>query len=85
MRKLFALALLFAGIATASAQNFDDHFADQTLRIDYTFIGNSHEQHVALREMSKHDNWWGRRVNLDEVPLQGNGDLTIYDATRRMS
>ena len=71
---------MLIGLNSATAQHFDDYFADQTLRIDYTFIGNSHEQHVALREMSKHDNWWGRRVNLDEVPLEGNGDLTLYDA-----
>lgn len=83
MRKLFTLALLFVGIATASAQSFEDNFEDRTLRIDYTFIGNSQEQHVALREMSKSDNWWGRRVNLDEVPLKGNGDLTLYNATTK--
>ena len=71
---------MLIGLNSATAQHFDDYFADQTLRIDYTFIGNSHEQHVALREMSKHDNWWGRRVNLAEVPLEGNGDLTLYDA-----
>lgn len=83
MRKLISLALLFVGIATASAQSFDQHFEDKTLRIDYTFIGNSQVQHVALHEMSKSDNWWGRRVNLDEVPLKGNGDLTLYDAQTR--
>ena len=71
---------MLIGLNSATAQHFDDYFADQTLRIDYTFIGNSQEQHVALREMSKHDNWWGRRVNLAEVPLEGNGDLTLYDA-----
>lgn len=80
MRHLLIIAAMLIGLNSATAQHFDDYFADQTLRIDYTFIGNSHEQHVALREMSKHDNWWGRRVNLDEVPLEGNGDLTLYDA-----
>ena len=80
MRHLLIIAAMLIGLNSATAQHFDDYFADQTLRIDYTFIGNSHEQHVALREMSKHDNWWGRRVNLAEVPLEGNGDLTLYDA-----
>ena len=80
MRHLLIIAAMLIGLNSATAQHFDDYFADQTLRIDYTFIGNSQEQHVALREMSKHDNWWGRRVNLAEVPLEGNGDLTLYDA-----
>ena len=80
MRHLLIIVAMLIGLNSATAQHFDDYFADQTLRIDYTFIGNSQEQHVALREMSKHDNWWGRRVNLDEVPLEGNGDLTLYDA-----
>lgn len=80
MRHLLIIAAMLIGLNSTTAQHFDDYFADQTLRIDYTFIGNSHEQHVALREMSKHDNWWGRRVNLAEVPLEGNGDLTLYDA-----
>ena len=62
------------------AQEFDANFVDKTLRIDYTLLGNASEQHVALRDMSSTDHWWGRRVNLDNVPLKGNGDLTLYDA-----
>ena len=65
------------------AQEFDTHFVDKTLRIDYTLLGNASEQYVALRDMSSTDNWWGRRVNLDDVPLKGNGDLTLYDAETR--
>ena len=65
------------------AQEFDANFVDKTLRIDYTLLGNASEQHVALRDMSSTDNWWGRRVNLDDVPLKGNGDLTLYDAETR--
>ena len=61
------------------AQEFDANFVDKTLRIDYTLLGNASEQHVALRDMSSTDKWWGRRVNLDNVPLKGNGDLTLYD------
>ena len=74
----FAVAML-ASVALY-AQEFDANFVDKTLRIDYTLLGNASEQHVALRDMSSTDNWWGRRVNLDNVPLKGNGDLTLYDA-----
>ena len=81
MRKgliLSFVALLW--VAATSAQDFDSYFTDKTLRIDYTFSGNSSEQHVSLRELSMADGWWGRRVNLDNVPLKGNGDLTLYSA-----
>ena len=81
MRKLICLAVALVATLSLYAQEFDAHFDDATLRIDYTLVGNASSQCVALREMSSMDNWWGRRVNLDEVPLRGNGDLTLYDAT----
>jgi hypothetical protein len=75
--------MAMAASMTLHAQDFDAHFEDATLRIDYTLMGNATEQHVALRDMSSTNNWWGRRVNLDNVPLEGNGDLTLYDAETR--
>lgn len=79
MRRLLLFAVAMVTAMTLNAQDFDTHFEDATLRIDYTLMGNASEQHVALRDMSTTENWWGRRVNLDEVPLKGNGDLTLYD------
>lgn len=80
MRRLLLLAAIICGISSLSAQEFDRHFDDATIRIDYTFAGNADEQFVALKELSTTPTWWGRRVNLGEVPLKGNGDLTLYDA-----
>ena len=75
---LFTLAALL--LATSLfAQEFDAHFNDGTLRIDYTFMGNAQEQYIGLSEMSYTDGWYGRRTNLNNVPLKGNGDLTIKD------
>ena len=65
---------------TASAQDFETRFEDTTLRLDYTFMGNAHEQYIAIADLSSSPNWWGRRINLTEVPLKGNGDLTLRDA-----
>ncbi|MBR5132576.1 MAG: peptidase M64 [Alistipes sp.] len=80
MRRLLLLTLsLLAIIGTTSAQEFDKCFTNKTLRIDYTFAGNSSEQYIALRDLSSTEGWWGRRVNLSDVPLKGNGDLTLYD------
>ena len=80
MRRFICFAVAMLASVALYAQEFDANFVDKTLRIDYTLLGNASEQHVALRDMSSTDNWWGRRVNLDNVPLEGNGDLTLYDA-----
>ncbi|MBR5200633.1 MAG: peptidase M64 [Alistipes sp.] len=80
MRRFICFAVAMLASVTLYAQEFDANFVDKTLRIDYTLLGNASEQHVALRDMSSTDKWWGRRVNLDNVPLKGNGDLTLYDA-----
>ena len=83
MRRFLCFIVAMAASMTLHAQDFDTHFDDATLRIDYTLMGNATEQHVALRDMSSTKNWWGRRVNLNNVPLKGNGDLTLYDAQTR--
>ncbi|MBQ8774238.1 MAG: peptidase M64 [Alistipes sp.] len=80
MRKLLFCLFAVLGIQTLSAQMFDTNFEDSTLRIDYTFAGNADVQYVALNNLSSTEGWWGRRTNLDSVPLKGNGDLTLYDA-----
>ena len=77
----FLLAIMAVVLTTSLyAQDFHHTFTDGTLRIDYTFMGNANEQHVALRDMSYTDNWYGRRINLNNVPLKGNGDLTLRDS-----
>lgn len=80
MRRLLLLAVAIVGSTALFAQDFDTHFDDATLRIDYTFAGNATEQFVALGDIAMSDGWWGRRINLDSVPLAGNGDLTLYDS-----
>lgn len=76
---LFVLVTLISA-TYATAQNFDDYFADRTLRIDYVFSGNAEQQIVALDELASEEGWAGRRVNLDIVPVRGNGDIKVIDA-----
>ena len=80
MKRLF---LLFAAtLLTATytyAQSFSDYFANQTLRIDYIFSGNASQQLVALDELSASEGWAGRRINLDKVPVRGNGEIRLID------
>ena len=72
MKHAFAsiLAMMFAVSAMAQSQ---------TLRIDYIFSGTDKAQEISLDEMSVFDGWAGRRVNLDEAPLRGNGQISLAD------
>lgn len=63
----------------AFAQNFDDYFVDKTLRLDYIFTGNADKQDICLDELSSLPQWAGRHTHLSELPLAGNGEITIKD------
>ena len=52
---------------------------DKTLRVDYIFSGTDKSVEISLDEMSCFDGWAGRRVNLDEVPVRGNGQISMTD------
>ena len=78
-REIFTALLLAASVGSVSAQAFDEYFTDATLRLDYIFAGNDHEQHIYLEEMKKQDKWAGRKNRLDEIFLKGNGQLIVKD------
>lgn len=63
-----------------NAQQFDKYFEDNTLRLDYTFSGDSAHQDIFLDELNKTPGWAGRRVRLNKLPLLGNGQLYVRDA-----
>ena len=65
----------------ASAQEFGQHFEDATLRLDYTFAGNDKSQAIYLDRMKSFKGWYGRRINMNTLPLQGNGTITVTDIT----
>ena len=75
---LLALWLaVFSG--SARAQDFERFFDNRTLRVDYTFAGNAREQHIHVSELLQFPGWSGRRHHLNELPLAGNGDITMRD------
>lgn len=80
MKKLFLTIICVVTAVAVPAQNFSDYFADRTLRIDYIFAGNADNQIVALDELASSEGWAGRRVNLDKVPVRGNGEVKLTDA-----
>lgn len=72
-------ALLMAATA-ASTPTFDDSFADRTLRIDYQLCGDKSAQHIFLAGMKTDSVWAGRRHRLNELPLEGRGQLIMTSA-----
>ena len=81
MRKLLLLPILLCSATILSAQSFyEDHFQEKTLRVDYIFSGTDKTCDIALSELKTLDGWAGRRVNMTQVPLRGNGQLTMTDA-----
>ena len=68
-RIIFAIAALLLSVSMMAQ--------DKTLRIDYIFSGTDKTQEIALDEMSSFDGWAGRRVNMDEVPVTGNGQIVM--------
>ena len=57
--KQFLLFLICVLGLQAHAQQFNDYFEDATLRIDYIFAGNVHEQHVTLDKLNRLPRWYG--------------------------
>ena len=49
-RILLTITMVLISVG-AVAQNFDAYFSDNTIRLDYTLIGNAKEQKIALDEV----------------------------------
>jgi len=64
---------------SAVAQNYSDYFVDKTLRLDYQFVGDVKNQSVYLSDVSQLPLWAGRRKHLKQVPLAGDGQVTMRD------
>ena len=79
MKKISLFCLGIASFLTVQAQNFSDWFEEKTLRTDYIFTGNARQQEVCLDELSMLLQWAGRRHHLSELPLAGNGEITMKD------
>ncbi len=62
---------------TAQAQVFDEWFCDRTLRLDYVFAGDVQHQQLYVDQLVQMPRWYGRRTHLAELPLAGNGQITV--------
>ena len=66
-------------MALALALACDACAQERTLRVNYTFSGNSKESHIYLDDLNVIDGWAGRRVNMKDLYLEGNGQITMTD------
>lgn len=83
MKRNTTLILCLLMVINIHAQEFTDFFKDKTLRVDYIFTGDAKQQSIYLDELSHLPSWAGRRHHLSELPLEGNGQITMTDLTTR--
>ncbi len=80
MKRFFVLAaLLCAAVPGLQARGFDTDFEDATLRLDYVFCGDNAHQAIYFQQALRTSEWAGRRNNLSEPLLEGNGQIRVLD------
>ena len=79
MKRIFVAAWVLLASTVTHAQQFEDYFSEETLRVDYVFTGNDKGQQIALDELSTLPGWAGRRHHLAEMPLKSHGQLVMRD------
>ena len=84
MKKLLFITALLASSLYTSAQRFEDYFDDRTLRLDYTFAGDDVLLEIYVDELVSLPHWYGRRQRLAELPLRGNGQITVRSKVDNM-
>ncbi len=85
MKQIFLIVAAFLVSVEILAQQFDDYFVDRTLRLDYIFAGNNRDQQIYFEQASSTPRWAGRRSRLADVPLKGNGQITVKDHATGMT
>lgn len=79
MKKNILLLFAFAFCINSYSQKFDEFFKDSTLRIDYIFSGNTKQQQISVDKLNCSPRWYGKRNRLSEIPVEGNGQITVRD------
>lgn len=79
-KKIFIfIIILTCVINKICAQSFTENFKDSTLRIDYIFSGNINSQSIAVDRLNVMPKWYGKKTRLTELPIEGNGQITVKD------
>lgn len=75
--RYFATLTLLLFCLLLNAQSFDENFENRTLRLDYIFAGDASGQMISVDELCCFDGWYGKRINLGDVPVEGNGQIIV--------
>ena len=76
---VIAFLLTFPAWTSLQARDFDRDFENATLRLDYVFCGDSGHQAIFFQQALRTSEWAGRRHNLSEPLLEGNGQIRVLD------
>lgn len=79
MKRLFCTLLVLCCLMLVHAQQFADYFVDKTLRIDYNFAGDAKSQMISVGQLNVIPHWYGKHQRLAELPVEGNGQITVRD------
>ena len=63
----------------AKESDFDAFFENSTLRLDYVFCGDNAHQAIYFQQALRTSEWAGRRENLSEPLLEGNGQIRVLN------
>lgn len=74
-RAFFLLAAFMLQVPVMKAAGL----TDRTLRVNYVFCGSSSEAAIYLDDLNVIEGWAGRRVNMKDLYLEGNGQLLMTD------
>ena len=75
---MFSHSIGFSQSTNAKENQFYENFCDSTLRIDYIFSGNYSSQSIALDKLNFFRHWYGKRHNMSDIPVEGNGQINVY-------
>lgn len=76
---LFLALLLCLTTQNTRAQEFDTYFRDKTLRVNFILGGTSDETNLYIQNLNSINKWYGRRNNLDKLPVEGNAQFELSD------
>ncbi len=77
--KLFLLAFLL-GLSFSSFADFDTHFHNYSLRIDYTHSGTATDEYISLDKIIQETYWGGSKTMLIDTFYYGNHYVEVFDS-----
>lgn len=80
-KKLFLpILLLFLSFSNNTWAQFDKHFHNKTLRMDYSHCGDHQQDEIYFDELLEEPYWGGSKTNLIDTTGYGNYYVNLYDA-----